>query len=478
MGFLDRFSSKKAPTAAPSPASNALPSSESVEAEPSAEVDSSNDGRNSLGSIAATLAAAREKLDQRDLASALALYEQVLDSAGDRADVLVTISGDLGSTGYVESIAELVAPRYDAERHGPATGLNLLQAYLATRNTTAARHTLDILFSLRQQDLEERLYGFSNALAELIEAEKQGRLPPPPQPGAGGEGNPSAPRGPSSISLISISKPIWLYGLEPIATQILPPKGDRLRRVAFAQLALPGNPQALSLMKQPEEELGRLTRALPLWLAETFCSCPIYSPIAAVGLVGDAKHYALFPTEWTTENLRQLVETCAEGLDYVFTGALRQMEGDTEILLRVWDVRKFRERKQFSARWTPATMDIELTKLHQQIRQYMEWSSFPAGQGMTYMPPVSPKAWLEVLGASLTLFLGEKNLLAPEQLTSTTAAQTIAASQAAGGERESLAWLSLQARARTLGVSSPPARDDEINRTALTDQARQVLGAH
>ncbi len=476
MGFFDRFTSRKTPSAAPSPALGTPLPPQPVNTGQEVDIDVPNELANTPRSIASILISAREKLDQRDLPGALILYEQVLATAGDRADVLVTISGDLGSTGHVESIAELIAPRYDAERHGPATGLNLLQAYLATRNTTAARHTLDILFSLRRPELEERLHGFSNALAELIEAEKQGRLPPPPQPGSAEGGNQSAPRGPASISLISISKPIWVYGLEPLAAHILPPKGDRLRRIAFAQLALLGDSRIHALMPQPEEELGRLTRALPLWLAETFCSCPIYSPIAAVGLVGEARHYALFPAEWTTENLRQLVDTCADGLDYIFTGALRQVEGDTEVLLRVWEVKKFRERKQFSARWTPATMDLELTKLHQHIRQFMEWSPFPAGQGMTYMPPVSPRAWLEVLGASLTLFLGEKNLLAPEQLTTTGAAQATAAAQAAGGERESLAWLSLHARARALGVSTPTIPQAEINRTALTDQARHVLG--
>ncbi|NTW01877.1 MAG: SAM-dependent DNA methyltransferase, partial [Oscillochloris sp.] len=57
------------------------------------------------------------------------IYEELLTASGDRPDVLVALSGDLGSCGHVDQIIELVAPRYDAERHGPATGLNLLQAY-------------------------------------------------------------------------------------------------------------------------------------------------------------------------------------------------------------------------------------------------------------------------------------------------------------------------------------------------------------
>ncbi len=491
MGFFDRFSARKSsPARSAAPAEptppvpeatpGALSPSTSADTPPSGEVETAASGEGPLSpeSIGSVLLAAREKLDQRDLPAALVLYERILAVAGDRADVLVTISGDLGMTGHVETIAELIAPRYDAERHGPATGLNLLQAYLAVRNTTAARHTLDILFALRQAELEERLHGFSNALAELIEAEKKGLLAPTPPGIAGHSPTGSAPAagGPVSISLISISKPIWLYGLEPIATQILPPKGDRVRRVAFAQLAILGNPQVHPLMKEPEEEQGRLTRALPLWLAESFCFSPSYAPIAAIGMVPDARHYALFSAEWTTENLRQLVDTSGTGLDYIFTGAIQRTDDETQLLMRIWEVRKFRERKQFSARWSPATMDLELTKLHQQIRQFMEWAAFPAGTGMTYTPPASPKAWLDVLGASLTLFLGEKTLLAPEQLTTTAAAQNTAAHQAGQGESASLAWLTLGARARTLGVTSPQAPAADPVRTALTSQAAQIAG--
>ena len=49
----------------------------------------------------------------------MAVYEEVMaGGTGDRADVLVAISGDLGSHGHVAEIIELIAPRYDADRHG------------------------------------------------------------------------------------------------------------------------------------------------------------------------------------------------------------------------------------------------------------------------------------------------------------------------------------------------------------------------
>jgi hypothetical protein len=424
MGFFDRFAGKKT-AQQPTPAAANAP-------EPVTPATSA------AGGIMPRLATAREHLELKNLPGALAIYEEVLAAAGDRADVLVTISGDLGTTGHVAEIIDLIAPRYDAKRHGPATGINLVQAYLAVRDPDAAQHVLDILFTLDRPELKERLFGFSNAIAELIHAQQTGAALPPVN-SAPADAPPE-----HKVSLVSISKPIWFYGLEPLAEQILPPKTGRLRRIAFVQLAQPGLKDAAEVMKQPEDELGRLSRALPLWLQEAFYFSPHYAPITAIGVFSE-KHYALFPAEWTIENLRQLVETTSEGLDYIVTGAIRQTSGDYEVILRVWEVKKFRERKQFTARWSPATADVELAKLHEQVRAFMEWSA--EQRGLSFVPSVAPRAWLETLGASVTLFLAEKNLLAPAQVPPLDGALAQAAAAASTSETASLAFLTLRNRA-------------------------------
>ena len=270
MGIFDRFSAKNP---APDPGAPA-PASPAPAAPPPP------------GDIRHRLNAAREKLGAKDLAGATAIYKEVLAAIGDRPDVLLTISGDLGSHGYIP-IIELIAPRYDAERHGPAIGFNLLQAYLAVRDTEAAQHVLDMLFSLNRPDLEDRLFGFSNAIVEITAQASLGG-PVAYEPGmaheVGGEapsdGGTGVAPGVSRVSMVSISKPIWFYGLEALADSILPPKREGLRRVAFAQLARlgPADPG------QPEDELSHLTRSLPLWLAETFYFSPQYSPHRGHGL--------------------------------------------------------------------------------------------------------------------------------------------------------------------------------------------------
>jgi hypothetical protein len=460
MGFFDRITGK---SAAPIPESGA-----------STAPASAGDG--SAARVVARLEAARECLDQKDLKGALAIYEEVLATSGDRADVLVAISGDLGATGNIPQIIELVAPRYDANRHGFAIGINLLQAYLAMRNADAAQHVLDILFALKRPELEDRLHGFSNAIAELItEGTVRGMPEAEALAAQGGAGGPA----PVGLALISISRPIWAYGLE-FVPEILPAKAGKMRRVAFAQLSLPGAYSDVdAAMRQPEDELGRLSRAIPLWFAETFYFSPAYSPIAALGSYhgeDGVRRPAIFPTDWSIDNLRQLSDSGQEGLDYVFTGSLRREAGEMSLVLRVWEMKKMRERKQIAIRWTPATADVELAKLHEYIRAFMEWTPYPEGQGIPYASPVAVSAWLDALAAILCLFLNEKGLLAKEQLPEYGPILDAFAPHAFSPTASSLAWISLRSRTTKLGLA-PGMSDVLLSRHPAVASARKLLEA-
>jgi hypothetical protein len=395
------------------------------------------------GGVLPQLATAREKLKAKDVAGAVAIYEGVLVGAGDRADVLVTISGDLGATGHVKELIELLAPRYDADRHGAAAGINLLQAYLVTRNAEAAQHLLDLLFSLQRPELEGRLVGFSNAVAELFVSENEAADLPLTETEA-------------KVALVSIGKPIWFYGLETLAPHLLPRKEGKLRRVAFAQLALPGIDNPGGRAVQPEDALGRLTRGLPLWLAETFAASAGYEPMAAVG-ASDQRHYAVFPTDWVGENIRQLNDSTEGGLDYVVTGALRNRNDDYELSLRIWEVKKYRELKVFTTRWTPSDADAELMKFQELIRSYMEWTALPTGNGLAYAAPAAPLAYLQGLAATLTLFLGEKGVLAPEQAAPNTEVLLASARANPDDARAQLGLVSTIVRMKAQGIPADTA---------------------
>lgn len=416
MGFFDRKPADKPEPAAPA-----------------------GEKTSAAGGVLPQLAAAREKLKAKDVAGAMAIYENVLTGAGDRADVLVTISGDLGASGHVKELIELLAPRYDAEKHGAAAGINLLQAYLVTRNAEAAQHLLDLLFSLQRPELEARLVGFSNAVAELFVSENEAAETP-------------ITANEAKIALVSIGKPMWFYGLETFAPHLLARKDGKLRRVAFAQCSLPGIDNPAGRAAQPEDALARLTRGLPLWFAETFAASAGYEPVAAVA-TSDRRHYAVFPTDWVAENIRQLNDTTEGGLDYVVTGALRNRNDDYELTLRIWEVKKYRELKAFTTRWTPSDADAELKKFHELVRAYMEWTALPSGNGLAYSAPPAPFAYVHGLGSSLTLFLGEKGVLAPEQAVPTTDVLLASAKANPDDARAQLALVAVILRLKAQGIT-------------------------
>lgn len=398
MGFLDRLLGKSSSSLPPAPAAPAPAASPAPVPPPEKPAPTA-------GGILPQLAAARARLAAHDLPGAMAIYDQVFATAGDRADVQLTASADLGTHGHVRELIELLALRYDAVRHGHGPGLNLLQAYLATRQPEAAQHVLDLLFALNRPELEERLIGFSRAVSELAAAEESAVQS-------------AAPTGATQISLVSISKPIWSYGLADAAPALLPAKEGRLRRVAFGQCALPGQDKLLERAAQPEDELGRFSRGLPLWFAETFFFSAGYEPFAGIGVMG-ARHYALFPVEWSAENVRQLNDSTAGGLDYVITSELTNRNADFQLSLHIWEVKKFRQLKSFTTRWTPADADRVLAEFLQQFRTYMEWTALPAGQGLAYAAPAAPLAQVHALGASLGLFLAEKDVLDPAHAPAT-----------------------------------------------------------
>ncbi|WP_415909120.1 hypothetical protein [Oleiharenicola sp. Vm1] len=430
MGFFDRLTGKKPAPSAPAPSAPAPAPAETAAPAPAPAT---------AGGVLPQLAAAKARLAARDLPAAMAIYEQVLAVSGDRADVLLTVSADLGVHGHIRELIEVVAPRYDAERHGPGPGLNLLQAYLAARSPEAAQHLLDLLFSLNRPELEARLIGFSRALAELSLSESS----PVGDLEAG-----------TKISLVSISKPIWFYGLEDRAAALLPAKEGRLRRVAFAQCALLGEANLMERAAQPEDAVGRFTRGLPLWFAETFGASAGYDPIAGIGLFAP-KHYALFPMEWAAENIRQLDESAQGGLDYVVTFALRSRNADYELGARIWEVKKFRELKTFTTRWAPADADAVLAQFHQQLKTYMEWQ--PAAAGLAYAPPAAPLSYIQALGGSLTLFLGEKQMLPPEQIAAPAALFLQAAQANPADARAQLALVTALQRLQARGAAPDEA---------------------
>ena len=115
-----------------------------------------------------------------------------------------------------------------------------------------------------------------------------------------------------------------------------------------------------------------------------------------------------------------------------------------------------------------------LKQFHEQLRLYMEWSAFPAGQGLAYTAPAVPTAHIQSLGTTLSQFFGEKGVIAGEHVPAGTDLQLRDAQANPADPRAQLTLISGLFRQKAAGVASDPAALAHAQAWLATDQAQQA----
>jgi len=204
------------------------------------------------GSWRSLLWLARYALEGGDLDKATRLYEQVLARAPPvPADLLMQMSGDLGNRGHTELLVRLTQPHFVLAEHGLTVGNNLLRAYIDLGLLAEARKLLEQLYSQQRPDWRDHLIAWEQ---KLDDAQKR-------------YGEVTAPL---EIVLIKLEQPVWTRGVLGFES-VLPAKAASAPRVHFVCASGEGPANAGAdgkVVSQPTNDLGRIARALPMFLAE------------------------------------------------------------------------------------------------------------------------------------------------------------------------------------------------------------------
>lgn len=191
---------------------------------------------------------ARLDLQQQQPDAAAATYRELLAQKDPHQDVLFMAATDLLNARQHALLDELIAPRFLPGRHHPHIGLALLHHFAATKKTAAGEALLHQMHLHYGQMMQDALQPFT---AEF-DRQRLAALPavkPPAQP---------------RVGLFRLEWPAFCAGLAD-PQWLLPQKQAGHREVLFLGLALDGQPQ---LPAGHEEEVGRLTRSVPMFLAE------------------------------------------------------------------------------------------------------------------------------------------------------------------------------------------------------------------
>ncbi|HZR19761.1 MAG TPA: hypothetical protein VFE51_20920 [Verrucomicrobiae bacterium] len=204
------------------------------------------------GSWRAQLWLARDALQARRLDEALDLYRQCLAGVPKPVppDLLMQMSGDLGNAGHLPELLSLTEPHFDVHAHGLHVGNNLVKAHIDLGQLESARRILDQLYSLNRMDWKQNLSFWDTEIAKARVAlthvdQKQ----------------------PMQMAMLTIQGPVWLKPDSP-SSELFPAKAIPFTRVAFLGSAAEIATNSKRIQHQMSDTAGRLSRALPLFLAE------------------------------------------------------------------------------------------------------------------------------------------------------------------------------------------------------------------
>ncbi|MGE3174024.1 MAG: hypothetical protein AB7O97_15465 [Planctomycetota bacterium] len=259
---------------------------------------------------------ARWRLERGDFDGAANDHRDVLARAAQQPDVLVTVAQDLARARQHELIEELVLPRYQLEQHHPAVGLAILQYHAGKQQPDEGMELLHRLRVRFQRALDQQLAPFDAAFTRM-------RVPAaPPQP-----------VGTPRITLYRLDRPVWFapLGRPEFA---LPRKRDGVRPVMVAALAVRQQTVTAQLMR--EDELGRLSRSLPLFLQDHLQLSGGLAVAAALPMA-EAGGWVVSGTPWPEERIVELLTDRERGDTLVVTGQVEASGRDRKVDLWVFD---------------------------------------------------------------------------------------------------------------------------------------------
>lgn len=218
------------------------------------------------GSWRAQLWLARTALESGDPEQALGYYRESLSRVGSKVpvDFLMQMSGDLGKHGHLSELLELSEPLFVPEIHGLQVGNNLVKANLELGRIDRARLIVEHLYGLKRPDWKQHLSFWDTEIAKARAANAPANKPP------------------LKTTIAVVKGPIW-QSPSPSLNELLPSKSDGSPTVCFLGCAADvGNKSEVNRF-QLADAPGRMSRALPLYLAEqvefrTAASCRTLVP--------------------------------------------------------------------------------------------------------------------------------------------------------------------------------------------------------
>ena len=345
---------------------------------------------------------ARPELDGGRMDAARALYEEALSRAPRPvpADFLMQISGDLGGRGHLRELLEFTAPHFVPEMHGLPVGNNLIKASVDTGNLDAAAAIVGALTPFNRPDWRNPL-----AFWEQEIAKRRGGAAPSPVP----TGQPQQ----IQIGMLRVDGPVWLPPGSP-ARAIFGEKPASAASVTFlggtAEAPEESSGEPTPEQRETADHLGRLTRSLPLFLAEqadlrTSATGRAMLPWAVTPGAGAGGHpggFVVAAAQWPDATAVQAVQDPANRSDYVVTVHIDAEVEPWEASLVFLRTRDGARIGELGAEFAPDELEPALEDLADEVVELLS-ALGPESEASDYQLPDNFPAYLGQLEQLLAL---------------------------------------------------------------------------
>jgi tetratricopeptide (TPR) repeat protein len=354
------------------------------------------------GSWRASLWLARDHLDRGDTDAAMDLYQGILARFPLDGNAITMISGDLGKHGQAAIVPDLIAPVYDPTRHGMHAGLNLLCALHETRRIDEGEALLDRLYALDQPPFRQDLDGYADAFRQLRSNDYRSHEVDPSQ---------------LQLRLMSLDQPVWHYGLHQ-PDWLFAQKPATASKVGFSALTITAA-NAGTATEGQEDDSGRLTRAIALYLAEAVHYWTGFQSVVHVAAVEGRG-----PVVFGAPDDASVCERASGDMPWYVTGELAvpaQPDGDYALTLRLWDCARRETAAVETASCPRAGIGAAVLALEERLLEHLDRSLPGALDAFYQRPPAGlMEPYLSYLGQSFMLSMiangvGSKDTLCGER---------------------------------------------------------------
>jgi tetratricopeptide (TPR) repeat protein len=272
------------------------------------------------GSWRAQLWLARTALEARQLDEALVLYgESLAHAAKPRpTDLLMQISGDLGNAAHLPELLQLVEPQFVAETHGLPVGNNLIKAHLDLGQLEAARRILNRLYALRRPDWQKTLGYWDTEITKARLATEAADV-----------------KAPLNLAMLTIEGPVWLKPSSP-AAELFPARPVEVPGICFMGCTAGLATNSQRIQHQLADAPGRLSRALPLFLAEQVeFGCQARVQTLVPWIMGEVPGFVFGGVAWSNEDASHYARQGGQKCDYVVITHLQVRQEPWSVELRL-----------------------------------------------------------------------------------------------------------------------------------------------